>query len=138
VQCVGKFKLEVETHLQPGEGVPSLLLEHDWWLILLDKGRSFSDSIRGLDGATLELLPSSSSRSASPVTLGDDESRLSPSCCEKFDYQKIFHRDPISNTHFVVVTNILAAVPLSLILLESLGFSPFCAAVLQVQRCENV
>jgi len=69
------------THLEPGDGVPSLLLEHDWWLMLLDKGRSISDSIRGLDGPMLELLPSSSSRSASPVTFGDDESRLSPSCC---------------------------------------------------------
>lgn len=70
------------SNLAPGDGVPSLLLEHDCWLmLLLDSGRSFSDSTLGLDGATLSLLPSSSSRSASPVTFGDDESRLSPSCC---------------------------------------------------------
>lgn len=69
----------IQTNLDPGDGVPSLLPEHDWWLMLFDKGRSFSDSILGLEGATLELRPSSSSKSASPVTFGEDVSLLSPS-----------------------------------------------------------
>lgn len=80
VEASSEWRLIWNFYLEPGEGLPSLLPEHDWWLILFDSGRSFSDSIRGLDGATLELLQSSSSKSTSPVTFGEDESRLSPSC----------------------------------------------------------
>lgn len=96
-------KASARTYLDPGDGVPSLLLEQDWWLILLDNGRSFSDSIRGLDGATLELRPSSSSRSASPVIFGEDESRLSPSCCDEIinfiisDIKRVFSRLTLSS-----------------------------------------
>lgn len=98
-----RSKASARTYLDPGDGVPSLLLEQDWWLILLDNGRSFSDSIRGLDGATLELRPSSSSRSASPVIFGEDESRLSPSCCDEIinfiisDIKRVFSRLTLSS-----------------------------------------
>lgn len=71
------FSIRTFTHTNLDEGdedAPSLLV--DRWLGLFP---SFSDSTRGLDGGTLELLPSSSSISPSPVTLGDSESRLSPS-----------------------------------------------------------
>jgi hypothetical protein len=98
--------------------------------MLFDSGRSFSDSMRGLDGATLELLPSSSSKSASPVTLGEDESRLSPSCCELSAFYVTIHAISDFTTHFIVVPDLLAAIPLSLVLLETLRLSPFCATIL--------
>lgn len=75
-QIIKKF----QSYLDPGEEVPSLLPEHDWWLMLFESGRSVSESILGLEGGTLELLPSSSSKSPSPVTFGEHESLLFPSC----------------------------------------------------------
>jgi len=72
-----KHTRENKTHLIPGDDVPEPDCEAP--VMFVDVGRSVSDSIRGLSGGMLELLPSSSSMSPSLVMLGDDESLLSPS-----------------------------------------------------------
>lgn len=119
------------TNLDDGdEDAPSLLVER--WLRLLDNGPSFSDSTRGLDGGTLELLPSSSSMSPSAVTLGDEESRLSPSSCitmsEEIQLKNNFY--DLESSHLVIWSS-LASITFPLIFFQPFRLSPFCSTILK-------